>query len=83
MRGAWRKEDLELLESISRDDDTRDLFLRMACFSREGRLAPFLEELIRDQELDPETTAAFAELATDANFLRAVEDYVQRTQRLH
>ena len=72
-----------MLEAISQDDDTRDLFLRMAHLSRDGQLAPFLQELVHDQELDAETTAAFTELATDSRFLRAVEEYVVNTQRLH
>ena len=83
MSSSWRPEDIELLESICLDDAARDLFLRMASLSRTGRLAPFLEELVEDDELDPETTAAFAELATDEGFLNAVEDYLQRTDMLH
>ena len=76
-------QDLELLESISQDEQTRELFLRMAQLSRHGRLGPFIEELVEDEELDPETTAVFTELATDGAFLRAVEDYLHRTYRLH
>ena len=83
MRPRWLAADLELLESISRHDETRDLFLRMASLARAGRLAPFLAELVRDEEIDPETGAAFAELATDDGFLAVVEDYVHRTRRLH
>jgi hypothetical protein len=83
MRMAWRAEDLEILEAISQDADTRDLFLRMAHLWRDGRLAPFLHELVQDNDLDAETTAASTELATDERFLRAVEEYVVNTKRLH
>jgi hypothetical protein len=83
MRGVWREQDLELLESISRDESARSLFLHMAHLSSAGELAPFLEELVDDDELDPETTAVFAELATDAGFLHAVEEYLRGTRRLH
>ena len=75
--------DLESLEAISRDDDTRRLFLRMAQLSQHGRLQPFLRELHDDGELDPETKALLAELARDSAFLHAVEDYVHRTRDLH
>ena len=75
--------DLESFEAITQDDDTRDLFLRMAYLSRAGRLAPFIEELAHDQALDPETSAAFTELACDSGFLRAFEDYVHRTRDIH
>jgi hypothetical protein len=75
--------DLESLEAISQDDDTRRLFLRMAQLSQHGRLQPFLRELYDDGELDPATKALLAELARDAAFLHAVEDYVHRTRDLH
>ena len=71
------------LEAISQDHDTRDLFLRMAHMVQRGRLDPFLRELEADQDLDGETKASLAELATDRPFLHAVEDYVHRTQSLH
>jgi hypothetical protein len=75
--------DIESLEAISQDDDTRDLFLRMAHMSQMGRLMPFLRELEDDQEIDLETKATLTELASDSSFLHAVEDYVHRTQALH
>ena len=40
MDGLWLQ-DIESLEAISQDDDTRNLFLRMAQMSQDGRLAPF------------------------------------------
>jgi hypothetical protein len=76
-------EDIESLEAISQDDDTRKLFLRMAHLSQNGRLQPFLRELNADSELDDETKGTLAELAQDETFLHAVEDYVQRTRALH
>jgi len=75
--------DLESLEAISQDDETRRLFLRMAQLSQHGRLQPFLRELRDDGELDPETKAMLAELAQDTSFLHAVEDYVHRTRALN
>jgi len=83
VRALWREEDIELLELIARDDETRALLLRMAALWRNGSLASFIEELTTDAELDAETAAAFAELATDTRLLQAVEEYVRRTGRLH
>ena len=82
MDGLWLQ-DIESLEAISQDDDTRALFLRMAHMSQSGRLQPFLRELQHDRELDDETKDTLAELAQDASFLHAVEDYVHRTRALH
>jgi hypothetical protein len=80
--GLWLQ-DIESLEAISQDEQTRDLFLRMAHMSQSGRLAPFLDELKHDRELDDETKGTLAELASDETFLHAVEDYVRRTRALH
>ena len=82
MHGLWLQ-DIESLEAISQDDDTRRLFLRMAQMSQAGRLQPFLRELEDDRDLDDETKDTLAELAKDETFLHAVEDYVQRTRALH
>ena len=82
MDGLWLQ-DIESLEAISQDDDTRNLFLRMAQLSQDGRLAPFLRELRDDRELDELTKDTVAELACDEGFLHAVEDYVRRTRALH
>ena len=82
MNGLWLQ-DIESLEAISQDEDTRNLFLRMAQMSQAGRLAPFLVELEHDRDLDDETKGTVAELASDASFLHAVEDYVRRTRALH
>jgi hypothetical protein len=75
--------DIECLESIASDAGTRNLFLRMAVMSQSGRLQPFLSVLAADRELDEQTKASLAELAADATFLHAVEDYVHRTRALH
>jgi hypothetical protein len=80
--GIWLQ-DIESLEAISQDDDTRALFLRMAQMQQSGRLQPFLRELEHDHELDAQTKDTLAELAQDASFLHAVEDYVHRTRALH
>jgi len=76
-------DDLEALEAISQDDDTRRLFLRMAQLSQDGRLTPFLRELADDGELDQATKLNLSELAQDSAFLHAVEDYVLRTREQH
>jgi hypothetical protein len=75
--------DLESLEAISRDDLTRDLFLKMAAMSQAGRLQPFLLELEDDQDVDDATKGTLAEIAEDPLFLLVVEDYVKKTQILH
>jgi hypothetical protein len=80
--GLWLQ-DIESLEAISQDEDTRKLFLRMAQLSQNGRLQPFLRELEDDRDLDDETKGTLAELACDESFLHAVEDYVRRTRALH
>jgi len=82
VHGLWLQ-DIESLEAISQDDETRALFLRMAQMSQDGRLQPFLRELESDRELDEETKVTVAELAQDSGFLHAVEDYVRRTRALH
>jgi hypothetical protein len=82
MVGLWL-EDIESLETIAQDDDTRRLFLRMADMSQSGKLQPFLDELEGDGELDQQTKTTLAELACDASFLHAVEEYVHRTQAFH
>ena len=82
MLRAWLH-DLESFEAISQDDDAKAIFLRMAALSREGQMGSFLTELADDEDLDDETKGTLTELARDSSFLLAVEDYVQRTQRLH
>ena len=82
MLGLWLQ-DLESLEAISQDDDTRALFLRMSAMSQAGRLEPFLSELALDQDLDDVTKGTLSEIAQDQTFLLAVEDYVRRTRVFH
>ena len=82
MLGHWLQ-DLESLEAISQDDDARRIFLRMAAISQTGQMSSFLTELAEDGDLDDETKGTLTELAKDNTFLLAVEDYLQRTQRLH
>jgi hypothetical protein len=81
MDGQWL--DIESLEAISQDAHTRELFLRMAQLSQNGRLRPFLRELEDDRDLDPETKSTLAEIAQDRTFLHAVEDYMLRTRSRH
>jgi hypothetical protein len=80
--GRWLQ-DLESLEAISQDDDAKRIFLRMAAISQTGQMSSFLTELAEDGDLDDETKGTLVELAKDNTFLLAVEDYLQRTQRLH
>ena len=82
MHGLWLQ-DIESLEAISQDEETRDLCLRMADLAHRDGLAPFLTELEHDRDLDAETKATLTELASDATFLHAVEDYVRATSALH
>jgi hypothetical protein len=83
MLGVWLHHDLESFEAISQDDEAKRIFLRMAAMSRDGQMGSFLTELARDDELDDETKGTLRELAEDNSFLLAVEDYLQRTDRLH
>jgi len=76
-------QDLESLEAISQDDDTRKIFLRMAAMSQSGSLPTFIAEVAHDQELDDATKGHLTELAQDETFLLAVEEYLRRTQRIH
>jgi hypothetical protein len=82
MLGLWQQ-DIEWLETISQDDDARELFLRMAALSQEGRLEPFLTELRHDDELDDHTKGTVAEIAQDEAFLLAVADYLRNTNQIH
>ncbi len=82
MLGLWLS-DMESLEAISQDDEAKRIFLRMAALSRDGQMNSFLTELARDEDLDDETKGTLKELAEDDTFLRAVEDYLSRTEVLH
>jgi len=75
--------DIEALETVSQNEAALGLFLRVAQLSREGGLNRFLRELVESDELDSETKAAFAEVATNREFLLALDDYVHRTRVLH
>ena len=82
MFGEWMQ-DLESLEAISQDDETRKIFLRMAAMSQEGRLGSFLAELAGTSELDEVTKGTLSEIARDEAFLLVVGDYLHRTRVLH
>jgi hypothetical protein len=82
MHGQWLA-DIESLEAIVQDDDSRGLVLRMAAMSKAGRLDDFLAGVREDASIDAETRAEFVELAEDESFLLAVEDYVCRTRVVH
>ena len=75
--------DLESLEAVTQDEHTRRICLRMAAMSQAGTLGPFIRNLRHDNELDEMAKGTIAEIARDANFLLAVEDYVHRTRQIH
>ncbi len=75
--------DIESLEAVAQDERTKRLCLRMAAMSQAGTLGPFIANLHHDDELDEGTKGTSAEIAGDASFLLAVEDYVRRTRLIH
>jgi hypothetical protein len=75
--------DIESLEAVTQDEHTKRLCLRMAAMSQAGTLGPFIANLHRDDDLDEGTKGTIVEIASDANFLLAVEDYVRRTHLVH
>jgi hypothetical protein len=76
-------DDIEWLRAISKDEDARRIFLRLAALSRTGRTPVFVGEVASDRELDRKTKSQLVELAQDEPFLLAVEDYLVHTHRLH
>ena len=46
-------------------------------------MSTFLSELDRDPDVDDDVKGPIAEIAQDADFLLALEDYCLRTNRLH
>jgi hypothetical protein len=76
-------QDLESLEEITRNDETRRIFLRMAAMQRTGQMGNFLTQLADDPDVDDDTKGSLTELAQDTGFLLAVEDYCAKTNRLH
>ena len=75
--------DLESLEAISQDELARRVVLKLAAIQRAGRMEPFLAQLAADTDVDDDTKQQLAELGRDEGLLLAVEDYLQRTDRLH
>ena len=75
--------DIESLEAVTQDEHTKQLCLRMAAMSQAGTLDPFIASLRYDADLDDSTKGTITEIAGDANFLLAVEDYVRRTRHFH
>ncbi len=76
-------QDLESFEAISQNDETRQIFMRMAEMSQAGRMGSFLTELEHDEDLDDATKGTLTEIARDESFLLAVDDYLRRTQIFH
>lgn len=82
MLDPWLQ-DIESLEAISQDADTRRILLKMAAITRAGGMGAFLDRLAADDEVDDETKGKLTELGSDPAFLLALEDYLCRTQRFH
>ncbi len=76
-------QDIESLEAISQDADARKIFLKMAALFRAGRMGNFLDELQSDDDVDDHTKSTLTELAQDASFLFALEEYLRLTERVH
>ena len=55
--------DIESLEAVTQDEQTKRLCLRMAAMSQAGTLAPFIANLHHDDELDDSTKGTIAEIA--------------------
>jgi hypothetical protein len=82
MEFPWLQ-DLESLEAISQNDETRQIVVRMAEMTQRGSMGSFLTELQRDEDLDDATKGTLTELAQDESFLLAVDEYLRRTQIFH
>jgi len=82
MGGVWLR-DIESFERVSQDAFASRLVLQLAQLSREGRLEPFVTEMVASDDLDEDTRMAITELAGDESFLLAMEDYLGRTAVLH
>ena len=76
-------DDTEWLAAIARNEDARQIFLRMAALAQSGRTSSFVAEVTLDRELDGKTKGQLVELAQNEAFLLAVEEYLVRTHRLH
>jgi hypothetical protein len=59
MLDAWLQ-DIESLEAVTQDEQTRGLCLRMAAMTQAGTIAPFLASLSSDEELDEQTKGTIA-----------------------
>jgi hypothetical protein len=73
------QQQFESLETLAKDDGTRDLCLHLAALSRAGRLEPMVEALQADGRVDEPTRELVTELAGDEALLHAVEEYVHST----
>ena len=82
MHTLWL-DDLESLEAIAANEETRRIFLRMAALAQTGRTASFVMEVPLDRDLDATTKSRLVEPAQDESFLLAVEEYLVRTDRHH
>jgi uncharacterized protein (DUF1778 family) len=76
-------DDLESLEAIAANEETRRIFLRMAALAQTGRTPSFVMEVALDRDLDATTKSRLVELAQDESLLLAVEEYLMRTDRHH
>ena len=55
----------------------------MAELQRAGRTSSFLVELADDPEVDDDVKGSLAEIAQDADFLFAIEEYLRCTSAIH
>ena len=76
-------QDLESLEAINQDADTREVVLRMAGLAHVGRLGTFVHVVHADAELDEHTKEWVLEIAKDETFLLAADEYFVRCGTLH
>jgi hypothetical protein len=81
MLDGW-VQDLEALESINQDSETREVVLRMAGLARGGRLGRFIHVVNADPRLDEHTREWVLGLA-DERFLFAADEYLSRCGTLH
>ena len=78
-----RPHDLDSLEAISRNAETRDVVLRMAGLARVGRLGTFIHVVNADPQLDEATREWVLDLARDEPLLLAADEYLARCYTPH
>jgi len=82
MDDVWLR-DIESLEEISQNGEARRIFLQMAALRQAGNIGRFLSELARDPAIDDSLKGSLREVAQDAGFLHALEEYCRLTTIAH